>query len=142
VSVSLQAVKDEIAARAGTITGLRVYSESPPTPQPPAFAIVGPTRWSYHATMSDDMVWTFEGWIFVSPSDLMRAQQALDSYLWSSGAKSVPYVLENAEVTEGIIQSIKVIGGPRPFALTGDESSPRLLAAMLELEVVPFLDDD
>lgn len=142
MAVSLQAVKDEIAARAATITGLRVYSESPPNPSPPAFAVVGPQRWAYSTTMDDEWMVILEGWIFVSPQDLRRAQQALDSYFAPRGAKSIKQALEQVEVTEGVIQSLRVIGGPRPYALTGDESSPRLLAGMLEIEVIPWVDGE
>lgn len=138
--VSLQAVKQEIAERASTIDGLRCYSEAPPSPQPPALGVRGPIRWSYSMDFDDDWSVVLAVDLFVNPSDLVRAQQALDSFIAPVGPKSVKYALERVEVTPNIIQSLRVIGGNQPYAFYGDESSTRLLVATLEVQVFPKLD--
>lgn len=140
VAASLEQVRQELADRVNTIGGLYCYADSPPNPKVPAFGIIGPVRWQYNVSMSDDWVLVFEGWLFVSPQDLVRAQQALNQWLAPLGAKSVKLALESVEVTPGILQSVRVIGGPRPFAKVVGENVPEMLTAMVEVEVYPEIE--
>lgn len=140
MTVSLQDVKTEIAARAGTIAGLRCYAEAPPTPQPPALGVRGPLRWFYSTTFDEDWTIVLALDLFVNPSDLMRAQQKLDSYIAPVGAESVKYALEHHEITSGVIQSLRVLGGNTSYFYYGEEQSTRLLACTIEVEVVPYVE--
>lgn len=140
VAASLQQVKAEIAARASAINGLRCYEEVPANPQVPCLGVRGPLRWTYGTTFDGDWVITLAVDIFVNPTDLPRAQQALDAYISPSGSKSVPSMLEDTVVTTGIIQSVNVQGGNAPYAFYGDENRPRLLVATIEVDVVPSIE--
>jgi len=140
VAATLQQVREELAARARAIDGLRCTAEVPAKPQPGMLSVRGPIRWTYDVSMDGDWSVTFAIDLFANPQDLQRAQQLLDAYLSPAGSKSVPHVLEDTVVTTGIIDSANVIGGNSPYAFYGDESTIRLLVATLEIQVYPHMD--
>ena len=76
---SLYELREGLRVRAETISGLRCYAEMHPKPEPPAFCVNGPIRWTYDETFDSTWRPVFECWVFVNPADLYRAQQALDT---------------------------------------------------------------
>lgn len=134
---SIQQVKDELAARAKLISGLRCYAEMPALPTPPAFCIEGPTSWQYDTTFDESWQLRLRLWIYVPATDPTRAQQALDAYIAPSGTKSLRQTLYDNEITPEVIQTLRVIGGTRPYGLVTFEGGATLFAAALEAEVIP-----
>lgn len=86
---SVSTIRDELKTRLETISGLRAYDTVPGSVNPPA-AVVRRRRTSYDATMargSDDL--EFVVTLFVSSANDRAAQDALDSYLATTGTTSV-----------------------------------------------------
>src|SRR6185503_19786735 len=119
--------------RCDTITGLRCYAFAPPSPQVPAMGS-RLARWTYNTTFEGTWQVTMKVLLYVNPSDLARAQQALDSYCSPTGAQSVPSALQEVVVTPGVIESVRVVGGAQPYILTGDQSAAHTLVGVLEVE--------
>lgn len=133
---AVQEIKAGIAAACDRIDGLRCYGEMPDNPQVPATAVFGPTRWQYSQTFEGLVVYTFELHTVVSYNDKPRAQQALDAYIAPTGAKSIPAALNEWGTTtlEGLAESVRVVGGFRPYLVVESSGGP-LLEAVVEVEV-------
>ena len=131
---SLNQLRVGLQARGQTVSGLRCYAEMHPKPEPPAFCVNGPIRWTYDETF--DGVWrpVFEVWLFVNPADLYRAQEALDTYLAPSGAKSIPAAIYGDPTLGGAASDTRVLGGTRPPGVV-ETAGGQLLGCALEVEV-------
>lgn len=91
---SMSGLRDGIAARLATISGLRVH-DTVPGRMTGHNAIVIPDSVSFDAAMGrgvDDF--TFVVTVLVPFSDLRSAQDALDDYLDGDGSKSVKAAIE------------------------------------------------
>ena len=132
---TLQEVKDELAARCRRISGLRCYGEMSPRPDAPALCVHGPTSWAYDQTMDEAWLVHLQLWVYVNPTDPMRAQQSLDSYMAPAGTKSIRSAVYGDAVTPDLIESVRVIGGTAPYGLVAFESGVTLFGAAVEVEV-------
>jgi hypothetical protein len=131
---SLHDLRDGLRRRAETIGGLRTYAEMHPKPEAPAFCVNGPVRWTYDETFDGTWRPVFECWVLVSASDLYRAQEALDTYVAPSGAKSIAAAIYADTTLGGVADDTRVIGGARPYT-TVDTAGVPLLGFALEVEV-------
>lgn len=136
MTTTMQELKQELADRCRRIRGLRCYDELPSKPDTPALAVQAPTQWRYNETM--DGVWTVGArlWLYTNPTDPIRSQQMLDTYLAPTGSRSIVAQLYGADVTPGVISSLRVIGGNQPYGLVETSGGTSVFAAALELEVV------
>lgn len=134
----VSAVRDALASRLGTITGLNVYSTFPAVPQAPC-VIVQPTTGDYDLslanggeTMNFDLV--LLAIQIASPFDV--AQDAIDPYLDRSGSTSLRATI-NADVSlGGTVHTCRVKGWQNygTINLGGSE----YLGAKLAVEVWPL----
>lgn len=93
--MNLGAVMDEVAARLGTITGLRVSAYPPGRVSPPAGIVSYPDEYTYDATYgrgSDRM--TLPVVIVVGKVSDRTARDRVAAYVDGSGVSSVKQVLE------------------------------------------------
>lgn len=127
-------IKTALKARFATISGLRTAATMPPKPEPPMVAILGPVRWRYDETMDGLVDYTFEAHLFVNPSDLTRAQTALDAYLAPTGNSSLRAAIDGDPDLGGVVHFARVIGG-NAYARLVDTAGGQLLSAAVEVEV-------
>lgn len=131
---SLHELRDGLRRRAETVGGLRCYAEMHPKPEPPAFCVNGPIRWTYDETFDGTWRPVFECWVFVNPADLYRAQQALDTYMAPTGPKSIPAALYADTTLDGFAHDVRVLGGARPPGVV-ETAGGQLLGWAVEVEV-------
>ena len=131
---SLYDLREGLRVRAETISGLHCYAEMHPKPEPPAFCVNGPIRWTYDETMDGTWRPVFECWVFVLAADLYRAQQALDTYMAPTGPKSIPAAIYGDSTLDGAASDVRVLGGSRPPGVV-DISGGQLLGWAVEVEV-------
>jgi hypothetical protein len=131
---SLHDLRDGLRRRAETVGGLHTYAEMHPKPEPPAFCVNGPVRWTYDETFDGTWRPVFECWVLVNAADLYRAQEALDTYVAPSGAKSIAAAIYADTTLGGVADDTRVIGGARPYT-TVDTAGVPLLGFALEVEV-------
>lgn len=131
---SLHDLREGLRRRGATVSGLRCYAEMHPKPEPPALCVNGPIRWTYDETF--DGLWrpVFEVWLFVNPADLYRAQEAIDTYVAPTGAKSIPAAIYGDPSLGGVAHSTRLLGGTRPPAVV-ETAGGQLLGCALEVEV-------
>ena len=106
--MDLAAVADELAARLGTITGLRVSAFPPPTVVPPAAIVSYPERVDFDATYGRGLD-RAERWpivLVVGKASDRTARDRIYAYAEGSGAASVKAVLESGTYTT--FESIRV----------------------------------
>ena len=132
---SLRDLRDGLRRRAETIGGLRTYAEMHPKPEPPAFCVNGPVRWTYDETFDGTWRPVFECWVLVNAADLYRAQEALDTYVAPSGQRSIAAAIYGDTTLGGVANDTRVIGGARPYT-TVDTAGVPLLGFALEVEVL------
>jgi hypothetical protein len=72
-------VRKGLKDRLATIAGLEPYATMPASPKTPAAAVIPRSR--ELLTMDGQWRYRFEVWLYVNPSDLNRAQTAIDEYL-------------------------------------------------------------
>lgn len=95
---SIGAIRDGLAAKLATISGLRVWDTIPEDLEPPA-AVVRPAPGSfvrYRRTQSGSTELTFVITVVVSATWTRTAQDALDEYLANTGSKSVLAAMDGA----------------------------------------------
>jgi hypothetical protein len=100
-SVKLNDVMDELAARIGTITGLRVFGYPPPTVVPPAGIVSYPDKIEYDQTYGRGMT-TLTGLpilIVVGKATDRTAREAVAAYASDTGPKSVKLAIEGTSST-------------------------------------------
>jgi hypothetical protein len=136
----MQQVKNEIADRCRRIHGLRCYAEMPAKPDTPSMAVQAPTQWRYNETFDGDWTIGVRVWLYTNPTDPMRSQQMLDSWLAPRGSRSVVAQLHGEDVTPGVIASLRVIGGNQPYGVVNFEGGTSAFAAALEAEVIVCYD--
>lgn len=105
---SVTAIKDGLATRLATITGLRVHATPPGTIHPPA-AVIRRAQTRYDSTMargSDDH--SFVITVFVSLASDAYAQDALDAYLATSGSSSIKAAIEGEDTLGSTVHFTRV----------------------------------
>lgn len=106
---SVTAIKDGLAARLATISGLRVHATPPGAINPPA-AVIRRAQTRYDSTMargSDDHAFVVT--VFVSLASDAAAQDQLDAYLATSGASSIKAAIEGEDTLGGIVHFARVV---------------------------------
>lgn len=99
---SITALREGLATRLNTISGLRAAAYFPEGITPPVAIVGGPTV-TYNAdTMSDD--YSFPVHLLVGEATDRGAQLALDAFCASSGASSVRTAIEGDETLGGVAQ--------------------------------------
>jgi hypothetical protein len=104
--MDIWAVREAVAAAAGTVDGLRGYAAAPPSPTFPALIVKPPNRTVYHRTAGSARAIELVATVHVSTAGgQLKADETL-SGLMSYG--SVPAAIE--AVTDDAIQEIVVTG--------------------------------
>ena len=111
--VSISAVRDGLAVRLQTISGIRVSDVVPDQPndhldKPLAF-IEPPAEIDYHASFSGtaDLVFTITVMVPIG-AGLKRAQDAIDPYLDTTGTTSIKAAIEGDKTLDGIVHDLTV----------------------------------
>lgn len=126
-------VRDGLSTRLQTIADLRVYDAIPETVEAPCAVIA-----LGNGTYSDD----FDGavaasWVvllFISRADDVRAQDALDGYLSSTGASSVAAAIHGDSDLSSTVDSARVVGWNDPQTYTIAETS--YVGVEIQVEVI------
>jgi hypothetical protein len=137
VASSITSLKTGLKDRLATIAGARPSAVQPANPQDNTLAVLGPVRWSYGATLDGLTRYTFEVGIYLSPSDLGRAQTRLDAYLAPTGAASILAAVEGGSPPGrlgGVCDYARVVGGSEYGRLV-DVAGSQMLYASVEVEV-------
>lgn len=118
----------------GGITGLTTYATMPSTPRLPCVAPL-PFSWRYDQTLGEPtIVWTFRLWFYLPKDDINKSQLVFDSYISPTGPNSVPARLENDTTLNGVVDSVRVIGGDQYLA-EGPVNGVPMLGSYLVVEV-------
>jgi hypothetical protein len=100
-------IRDGIATRLATISGLRVYARWPNQPNPPAALVRYVTEGSKQAMARHPHM--FEITLAVEPiSDLARGQSRTDLYLDASGSQSIRSAINGDKTLGGIADTLSV----------------------------------
>ena len=130
---TLAQIREGLATRIKTISGLRASAYIQFKPDPPvANVVLAPTEFN----LDFDGTWNpkLTIWVFVNPAS-PTAQQALDTYLAPTGTKSIAAASHADPSLGGVVESTKVTGivtGPGLVGTAGSE----LLGAALGVEVI------
>lgn len=88
-------IRNGLATRLQTISGLRVFDTYPDQSSLPAAIIDGPSRVDYHATWAGTANYEWTVIVLVSAgAGLKRATDTLDDYLAATGTKSIKAAIE------------------------------------------------
>lgn len=123
-----QALADACAT---VITRSKPYME--PKPEPPALCVI-PNQVTYGQTFDNGLTVTADLWVYVSPADLVKAQQAIDTYMAPDGALSLKAAIEADPSLGGVVDYARVIGWLE-YARLVDVAGTQLLGASLRVEV-------
>lgn len=117
--------------RLSTVDGLRVYATMPASPQTPSAAVI-PRNRALHTF--DSWQYAFEVWVYVNPSDLVRAQTQIDDYLSEDGPNSIEAAIEGDPTLGGVADSTSVTGWSQ-YARLVDVAGGQLLGAQIDVWV-------
>jgi hypothetical protein len=102
-------IRDGIATRLATISGLRVYARWPNQPNHPA-AIVRVASGTFQQARVRNPI-QFEITVAVEPiGDLARGQSRTDPYLDEAGSQSIKAALDGDRTLGGVADTLNVIG--------------------------------
>jgi hypothetical protein len=106
--MSLNAIRDGVAARLATISGLRAYGEIPDQPNPPV-GIVSVRSMDYDQAFAKGLtIYNLVVTVIVGRVAERVAQQRLDAYCSSTGADSVKLAIEGDKTLGGVAYDVKV----------------------------------
>ena len=106
--MSVQTIREGIAANLRTISGLRVSAFVPDNPTPP-IAVVLPTTVTFDSSFNRGMdAFTFEVTIIASRTSERNAQNVLDGYCNSTGATSIKAAVEVDKTLGGSVMDCRV----------------------------------
>jgi hypothetical protein len=126
-------VRKGLKDRLATIAGLEPYATMPASPKTPAAAVIPRSR--ELLTMDGQWRYRFEVWLYVNPSDLNRAQTAIDEYLTEDGSKSIEAAIEGDQTLGGVAE-YAVVTGWSQYARLVDIAGGQMLGAQIDVEVV------
>lgn len=107
--MDLADVMDEVAARLGTIAGLRVHAHPPGSVTPPAAVVSYPDTYTFDETYGRGMDrMTLPVVVVVGKASDRAARDQLGVYVDGSGAASVKQVLESGTYTA--FHTVRVVG--------------------------------
>lgn len=107
--VSITEIRDGLAARLATISGLRVSAEIPDNPNPPV-AVVQVNNVSFDTAFQGGLTtYSFIVSVIVGRVAERRAQDRLDAYASTSGASSVKEAIEGDRSLGGKVADTRVV---------------------------------
>lgn len=108
-AVTITQIRDALATRLATITGLRVSAEIPDNPNPPV-AVVQINNVSFDTAFQGGLTtYSFIVSVIVSRVAERRAQDRLDAYASTSGASSVKEAIEGNRTLGGLVADTRVV---------------------------------
>lgn len=131
--VSIDELRAGLKTRLATISGLNAYATMPASPKTPAAAVI-PKNARFDQDFDGDATYLFEVWVYVNPSDLNRAQTAIDAYLAPTGSNSIRAAINADPTLGGKAHSTRVIGWEQ-YASLVDIAGGQLLGAAVQVEV-------
>lgn len=120
--MSLTAIRDGLATRLATISGLRTASEIPDLPNPP-IAVVSLRNIDYDNAMARGLtLYNLIVTVIVGRMSERHAQRKLDEYISTSGANSIKLAVEGDKTLGGVAYDVKVtdMGNIGAIQLSGD----------------------
>ena len=120
--MNLIAVRQGLATALDTISGLRVFDYVPDSAPVPA-AIVEPLEITYGAAMQDGLH-NLRGYVTVFDGRMSdrSSQDRVDTYVATTGTKSIKAAIEADPTLSGSCQTSQVIGAqPRSVTMAGVE---------------------
>jgi hypothetical protein len=106
--MTLTAIRDAVATRLSTISGLRTASEIPDQPNPP-IAIVSVQNVDYTQAMAKGLtIYNLVVTVIIARVAERHAQRALDGYVSTSGANSIKLAIEGDRSLGGIAYDVQV----------------------------------
>lgn len=137
---TLTQIRDGLATRLATISGLRAHATLPDTINVPA-AIVRPERRDFSLSMgsapsaANSITFIVTVLAAASANGMTEGQDALDAYLDDSGASSIKAAIEGDRTLAGIVTTTRVI---RWFDYdTYDAGDIEYIGCKFEVEVWP-----
>ena len=107
--VTITQIRDALATRLATISGLRVSAEIPDNPNPPV-AVVQINNVSFDTAFQGGLTtYSFIVSVIVSRVAERRAQDRLDAYASTSGASSVKEAIEADRSLGGTVADTRVV---------------------------------
>lgn len=96
--MNVKDVRDEIAAKLATVSGLRVFAYNVDKLSPPAAVVSPPERIEFDQTYGrgSDKI-TLMVTVFVSRSDARSAEAELSAYMDGSGPKSIKALVDSSD---------------------------------------------
>jgi len=105
---SISALRTGLATNLATISGLRTSAFMPDNPNPPV-AVVMPSSVSYDDTFQRGMqTYVFNVLVIVGRVDERTAQSNLDTYVSSTGSKSIKLAIQSDKTLGGIAFDTRV----------------------------------
>jgi hypothetical protein len=105
-------IRDGLADRLETISGLRVYRYYPGQINTPA-AVVSRRQTRYDQTIDGAEDYTFAVTLFVQKGEDVTAQKALDLYLDPAGTSSVVAAIHGDPTLGGVVDFSRVVSAER-----------------------------
>lgn len=130
---TISELREGIASNLATIVGLRTYATIPDNVNPPA-AIVGVNSVEFHKAFANGLsTYSFTITVVVGRASEREAQNKLDQYCTSSGAKSIKAAIESDKTLNGVAFDSIVTGVRNYGSVTISETT--YLAAEFDLTV-------
>lgn len=104
-----------------------------PKPEVPALCVI-PSQVTYGETFDNGTLAAFDIWVYVSPADLVKAQQAIDVYMAPDGAQSLKAALDADTSLGNVVDYVKVIGW-LGYSQLQDVAGSQLMGAPMRVEV-------
>jgi hypothetical protein len=106
---SITSIRNGLATRLATITGLRTAATMPDLPNPP-IAVVTPVTVTYDTAFAKGMqTYSFNVTVIVGRADERTAQNSLDGFVSSTGTKSVKLAIEGDKTLGGAVFDTRVV---------------------------------
>ena len=108
-AVTITQIRDALATRLATITGLRVSAEIPDNPNPPV-AVVQINNVSYDTAFKGGLTtYSYIVSVIVGRVTERQAQDRLDAFSSTSGTQSVKEAIEGDKSLGGIVADTRVV---------------------------------
>lgn len=108
MTVTITEIRDGLATRLATITGLRQSADLPDNPNPP-IAVVGPNTVAYDTAFQGGLTtYTFVITVIVARVSERQAQARLDAYASTSGNQSIKEAIEGDRTLGGKVADVRV----------------------------------
>lgn len=106
---SLAAIRDGLATRLATISGLEAFDTAPGQVNPPAAVVGGPERIEYDLTYGRGAdTYLISVMVYASRADQSSGQELLDGYLAGAGATSIKAAIEADPTLGGAADTARV----------------------------------